>query len=891
MEYICDRLVEILEDESMIHRGLNTEGKPVGYTIDSFSADRTVIAEYSTEAGYFEDPFEKPIRDCHHALAQAPNCKKVYLFSNRLCPPSVWQAVVPAVRQALGQHSVREYIYDSCRIAEDLYDRVIRENNLVEFFLDHLPSLGKVWAEHLVSHATPTLTRDYVRDSDRAAIVAEAIAKHPRVAIHGISGTGKTLAMVEYAAASIKLYSNIIWIGGDDLAAAANAKVVRVQRLGVEFNLEFQLKSAPCLLVIDDWRLDASLLASKLPNDLHPETKIALTCIQSPGKSFEEIAGFTALQLPPLALSSAHAILSHRLLTQPTEEQSATIIERTGAHPLCLAVIRDTVAEYNFSWSQITDDLDKLPELEGRGHQTILQRILLNHCEGIEAELCMLRWMNYRSIDVTVAMEILRTPGFAKVIKRSIVQVDSRGMCRMHDLMFECIRHYGGDNLSDESARQRLVAFFEKNWEQDSFHFRRALQMHADFIAASVDQDAPKPGLFEYLLLLAESLPASEGFIDKLRQYPISTVSRNRAAVLSIIEAIERAGRDASPERRQKLADKGIENISGGITLATESRIRSDLFHHRGKLYRGRKEFEKALEDFAKALQETPDAHHVHLQIARMKAKRREDSAGHIHKILSVFADDTLAVSMTTALAAFSELANDANASIRDEWLKERLSVLAAAISLATVEGFSQPYRTLGQLSRFLWYEKPESLISMAQTVTFPEAKDSQKWERFEIAECLKNVGKAHAEVNDSAAERSWIERSLEYYEDDNNEYHQVMKAEALIRLGRSEDALAALDACGQVSNGPLWWYRRSQALLIDNRPQEALKAAEVAINNDKLNARYASAYLQAKARAEAALNSPTSLATLKEAVAKADGTKFRIALEAEFQRVSRRFP
>ena len=49
----------MLEDNRLIHHGLNKDYRPVGYTIDTFSQDFLVAGEYSTEKEYFHGKASK----------------------------------------------------------------------------------------------------------------------------------------------------------------------------------------------------------------------------------------------------------------------------------------------------------------------------------------------------------------------------------------------------------------------------------------------------------------------------------------------------------------------------------------------------------------------------------------------------------------------------------------------------------------------------------------------------------------------------------------------------------------------------------------------------------------------------------------------------------------
>lgn len=45
----------ILKCKRMIHHGINKDNKPCGYTVDSFTDDSMIVAEYSTGKDYFTD--------------------------------------------------------------------------------------------------------------------------------------------------------------------------------------------------------------------------------------------------------------------------------------------------------------------------------------------------------------------------------------------------------------------------------------------------------------------------------------------------------------------------------------------------------------------------------------------------------------------------------------------------------------------------------------------------------------------------------------------------------------------------------------------------------------------------------------------------------------------
>jgi hypothetical protein len=90
LELIGINIISILENKRMIHHGINKDYKPSGYTVDGFTDDSSIIAEYSTDKSYFEDKskkgdtipfFEKIENDIKHALEHcSPKSQRKYTY-------------------------------------------------------------------------------------------------------------------------------------------------------------------------------------------------------------------------------------------------------------------------------------------------------------------------------------------------------------------------------------------------------------------------------------------------------------------------------------------------------------------------------------------------------------------------------------------------------------------------------------------------------------------------------------------------------------------------------------------------------------------------------------------------------------------------------------------
>ncbi len=215
LEIVGHGLISILENQNLIHRGLNKEGKPVGYTVDSFSDNRQIVGEFSTESKYFDTPFNKLEKDVNHAKKEAPKLTTLYLISNQECPNSKWEDVSSTVQRQFEHDGF--HIYDSRRFAETIYSEVVKKSEKIEFFADFLPSLSDIANEYVFSNKVPRLPDSYIEDKPATDGLLSCIKNNSIVVVHGISGCGKTCSVIDYTWRHKDLFDNIIWINGDNL--------------------------------------------------------------------------------------------------------------------------------------------------------------------------------------------------------------------------------------------------------------------------------------------------------------------------------------------------------------------------------------------------------------------------------------------------------------------------------------------------------------------------------------------------------------------------------------------------------------------------------------------------------------------------------------------------
>jgi hypothetical protein len=158
--------LEGLLGAKLIHRGTTVGGNPVGYTVDTYSNQGTLVAEYSVERDYFGEGLGKPKRDFDHALEWNVAVKRVHLLSSQTAGPKAYGDAVTASAKwdRKGASDVEVTIYDARRIAELIVKDLLVKERAVDGLIEFVPHLQQVQEEFAASiryrMSCPTISRE-----------------------------------------------------------------------------------------------------------------------------------------------------------------------------------------------------------------------------------------------------------------------------------------------------------------------------------------------------------------------------------------------------------------------------------------------------------------------------------------------------------------------------------------------------------------------------------------------------------------------------------------------------------------------------------------------------------------------------------------------------------
>ena len=112
-EDFCQVLLRlILNDDNILHKGCNLNGKPVSCAVDIKTEDCKIVGQSGTDTDYFSKAnLEKPMGDIHSTEKNNPLCEVLYLFSNQRATDAQHTDLITKINAETPSFEVK--IYDS----------------------------------------------------------------------------------------------------------------------------------------------------------------------------------------------------------------------------------------------------------------------------------------------------------------------------------------------------------------------------------------------------------------------------------------------------------------------------------------------------------------------------------------------------------------------------------------------------------------------------------------------------------------------------------------------------------------------------------------------------------------------------------------------------------
>lgn len=727
LELVGHKVIEIIENQVLIHHGINNNYKPSGYTVDSFSNDSTIVGEYSTETGYFDykgekdNPIYKKINnDITHAMShKAPNGpNRIYLISNQEEPPS-FRAIFNLTKQATS-YGERLVIIDACELAKRVYEQSIANTLVADYYKSFFPTFSQDLDNFEYFGKLPSLCDKHVREADLLHAIESHYKKGESICVlYGVSGSGKSQAAIDFVHYTGNRYQNYIWISGEDWKSNTSLSSVQRTRGGIPVNIAGLFNSAKTILIIDgiERRLERSYFKELLSGFDKGGVVLATSQLSVPGSSLYQA-------VPKFSRKASLQILGE----EPTSNSEICdkFVETCSFSPLILSMTRELSEMEGISRKEIYKEILSMPEVVSDADGTSIIRKILEKLEYREQEaLQKIADSGSNSHDIKFLRYFIGINTCSNLQKLSMLMPSNiLGVMKIHDLVSIAIRKEHNYSVI-ASAIESYIS--EKQGEMTPSVLRQIHLCYEQIYEEHIKRGEREADWLMYALLQCDG--ASKIAVHENLHVKEITPDLTLAAVMCIIDAKEvHSYTIKSNDERKAYYEQCVLEFEKAFSQTNHNDIQAELLHHRGKALRRCGNYEGALTCFIQLLEFKPDWHAVYGQIAYLGTRHgvtatiKEKGEEAIQYILNAVLRDPSSVPLRVSLSALARLRSYRQVSEQLSTVPDDVKRLADIIAMSALEGLAQFYEAYVSFTSIFGYRY--SLYCVALAENFPEMID-----------------------------------------------------------------------------------------------------------------------------------------------------------------------
>lgn len=838
-ELFGQKVANYLIDEPLIHRGLNAQGHPVGNTIDSYSANGDIAAEYSAEQSYFQKPFKKLIGDYQHVRANHPQATQVYLLSAQQCGPKLGTRLTNIrARIQLRNHIIVE-VYDARRIAEFIVDSLLLNDEAIQTLSPLLAPLERVRNEYAVTNLVPTQNENYLRQAAIINDVSDQIRKQRVAAIAGVSGSGKSETSVAVATDLAGEFEIVIWVVATDLQDLVELCGLDVERRGRRVNVDTLLKERSCLLVLDDLRLPLTL--EQLKGHTNAKSAILVTRQQFHDGDY---------RIADLNDGDASKILQHDIATPCPPEVLAKVRETVAGHPLTLRLMNAGVKQS--SWKDLYADCDAIAEYQDAQRvQRFADRLLGRLRSSLERELALFLWSGAARIDRSFARRVLSPVGIRKLEAACMLSADRQDVVRLHEVVWSALKGSGIPIHRHETA---FATGMETHIEQLAFipgealNFLNFCQLHQRHLHELLKQN-PRRSTCLYCLTHAWSdeeidvalLPDPKELCSAI-QTGATREDIDISAFCELLECLYRRDKidHGIDVARDKLAVRLDLYSKAADSNGVSAYGRRTALHHKAKALRNLRRFDEAtnLGELIAAQDYSPA---TNLLLARLLLYGDVAAVERARSLLLRILDDAKTApdkaEISVVLASIETLGwgllKKAIPNALADALTEYGELVADYITSSAARGFDQAFVSFAAIGRALRYYDEDAFLRVLRSlgrVRPEDARDDKERAAW------GNIFLSASEARTIDKSQEYLGLALEFYDSLKapDPFIRQQQGHALCRLLRFNDARAVLEPLVAEQPNPWNRYWLSVALADNNEFDRAIALIDDALVEPK---------------------------------------------------------
>lgn len=847
LELIGHKVIETLENKALVHHGINKDHKPVGYTVDTFSQDFTVVGEYSTASGYFDDSsgrkkenrFDKIETDIAHAIekAGATPPTKIYLVTTEEEPASF--------RGNFNNSKIAEddrkrvHFLDARELAKAIFKCSQENSQLADFFCHYLPDFSQNLDRYEYYGRVPSACAHHQTEQPFVDAIQGHFAAGAEVCVlHGLSGSGKTQAAIDFVHAELPRFGNYLWIAGADWPEGTPLTAIKRSRGGAAINVAGLFNATRTLLVVDD--LDRAVSTgsfSELRKGFQLGGRVLVTSqLGAPGSEIH-------LRLPPMSMSTGFQILGESEdAASPTCKQ---FVEACRFCPLILAVTREVAKVDDMPRDELYSEVLQDPKtVHANDGGNVMERILRRLSSENREALRKIADSGCTTYDSQFLRSFIGSNARVSLQNLAILnRTAATATLSVHDLICRVLR--SGDSSAHELADAVARYVDQKSGEMVPSVLRQihlcAKQLQAAYVAGV---EAEQPGWMTYSLLQIDS-PSRAALISKLHGVDLHA-EMPIAQLLCIIDAKEAASYDLGKDER-KAYYKACADVYGKIAADTGNPdIRAEMLHHQGKALRRCGEISAALECFGKLLAERPEWHATYGQIAHLgmqsdaksEAKRQGEAA--IRRLVDDVRQGLYTVPLRVSLATLSRLRSYPQVSAEIGSDVSMVRQLGDLVALAALEGFDQFYEAFLALTALFGYRHGATCLTVAEVypdmlAIFPNTVDRRQW--VNACEALANVSIVASRIGNHTLSAK-LESTMRAFADElsresgTQPYVARVLAKTFMAIGDHQGAVEAANKIVDDAKDHWLLYQQAKAELALGRLEPALTTAARALDS-----------------------------------------------------------
>lgn len=838
-EDFCQVLLRlILNDDDILHKGCNLNGKPVSYAVDIKTEDCKIVGQSGSDTDYFSKAdFEKPMGDIRGTEKNNPLCEVLYLFSNQRASDAQHTGLATKINAESPSFEVR--IYDVEKIAETIYENVNAPRcNEVWQYLTESSQFYDIFPKR---NCIPQSSLHYVQRDKESKAFQALLETQSIVEIVGVSGIGKSEFAKQVTKDISQNFESLFWINGSEYESLDSVKLCR---FGYEVNLRFVLENYKSLVIVDNLNENVA----KLNEDFQKANKHESKCIITSLK--QSLSDALTYKLPCMEDELiCKYIDSFGLSISETERKK--LVTLVAGYPLAVNMICASAKDDLFSIGELLSD-GALQKLEDEHNQRLSERIVRKIYDKYAAELNLLSYIDCQVISSDFLRVIVDRIRLKYLCRYSVLQQEDAYTFRIHQVVLDaikCIAHIPdlkelADKLScylDNKNHQKDIPFFTLFHHNVSF---------IDKVYHNADTTEEQKKVILYSRLQAENT-----FSDSLKYLSLINELTLQPAN-SLYDCLLQADKneiELSATKREEFSEKAkniIVDLESELKKTTDENIKFELLHHIGKLYVKLREGENAKPYFEKALRICPKAYATMLQLAKIAHNSKPSDISKAKEYVSTILDDNIKghdVPLTIVLACYSVfLSKKAYSDLEDKYIESNFENFSNVIMNSLLNFNNQAVPTLGSFAYSFAYIKPEF---MRRTFELLQKLPAASSDNVYIQACanLKAV-EYKLEIDKKSDKAKTIFKEAEYY----FELLNLKEKEE----GRSKD----------------YMRKRYQELLMD--AEEWKQALEFSANFDDKDSEF---YYQNVAKIYQNLQDyPLAIENIDKAIAKVSDTDYK---------------